>query len=459
MSGPRKTNRAAHLLTGDPSFSVRLRDDITVGRPGNGRISMSGNGRQFPDMPGTALIEALIGNWVTEAFIDRLAESAANPPAVYLMCAKLFSLHLLQAQCMVDGQSLFSLLPAPDWRAWREGVPELPRRLSPRAYLRRAGPHFVLEAPLSQTKCIIHDEKCLAWLMEIVRGDASAPLEDAARTAFYRALALMGALEQDEPHQAAWEFHDLLFFHHSSLGFHDDPIGATWRLKEKLPPAPLFKPCTGECVSLPEPDERTMEMLSAPFAEVLAHRRSGRIPGDRPITIEELGALLHVSARVQDIRDDPAHPCPVSLRPSPSGGALHSLEIYLLVRLCAGLAPGVWRYDPARHRLESVAANGALLDAYIRNNPHALIQGAGLPHLRLVITSRILRDSWKYEKIAYRLVLQDLGCLYQTLSLAATALGLASCILGTVDARRLGAIMRLEPLAEPVIGEMTLSSQ
>ena len=75
-------------------------------------------------------------------------------------------------------------------RAWREGVPELPRRLSPRAYLRRAGPHFVLEVPFSQTKCIIHDEKCLVWLMEIVRGDASAPLEDAAHTAFYRALAL-----------------------------------------------------------------------------------------------------------------------------------------------------------------------------------------------------------------------------------------------------------------------------
>jgi oxazoline/thiazoline dehydrogenase len=76
-----------------------------------------------------------------------------------------------------------------------------------------------------------------------------------------------------------------------------------------------------------------------------------------------------------------------------------------------------------------------------------------------VITSRIFRDSWKYEKIAYRLVLQDLGCLYQTLSLTVTALGLASCILGAVDARRLGAIMKLEPLIEPVIGEMLLSSQ
>jgi len=78
--------------------------------------------------------------------------------------------------------------------------------------------------------------------------------------------------------------------------------------------------------------------------------------------------------------------------------------------------------------------------------------------MRLVITSRFLRESWKYEKIAYRLVLQDLGCLYQTLSLASTALGLASCIIGAVDARRLCEILKLEPLVEPAIGEMTLSS-
>jgi len=75
------------------------------------------------------------------------------------------------------------------------------------------------------------------------------------------------------------------------------------------------------------------------------------------------------------------------------------------------------------------------------------------------MTSRFLRNSWKYEKIAYRLILQDLGCLYQTLSLTATALGLASCIIGTVDSRRLGELMSLDPLVEPVIGEMTLSSQ
>jgi len=321
----------------------------------------------------------------------------------------------------------------------------------------------MLEMPLSQKKCIIHDERCLVWLMETVQGGASPPAEeneDAAREAFYQALWLMDALEQDDKDQVhdAWEFHDLLFFHHSSIGFHDDPIGATWRLKGKLPPAPLFKPCTGTCVLLSEPDGKLEEKLSAPFSEVLANRRSGRLQGNRPISLEELGALLYVSARVQNILDDPARPCLGSQRPSPSGGALHSLEIYPLVRQCTGLAPGAWRYDPERHRLESIAVNDKLLESYLKSNPHSLIPGAGLPHISLVMTSRFLRNSWKYDKIAYRLVLQDLGCLYQTISLAATALRLASCILGTVDARRLGKMMNLDPYAEPVVGEMTLSS-
>jgi oxazoline/thiazoline dehydrogenase len=460
MSERKQTDIPIQPAIKGTSLSVKLRDDVTVEREGNGQISLSRNRRKFPEMAGIPLIESLAHDWMTEAAIDGLAESSADPATLYFLCERLFYLDLLQARCSVDGQPLFSLVPSPHWQAWQEKLPESSGRLSRSACFRPEGHGFVLEMPLSQRKCIIHDEKCLVRLMEIVRGDAFPVFKDEALATFYRALRLMGAMEQDEPtRDAVWEFHDLMFFHHSSMGFHDDPTGATWRLKNKFPPAPLFKPAAGEYVPLPEPDHRLMEKLSAPFAEVLAHRRSGRIPGHRPITIEELGALLHASARVEYIRDDPDLPCSISFRPSPSGGALHSLEIYLLVSQCTGLSAGAWRYDPDQHLLEAVGAGKSLLDAYLKSNPHTMAEGAGLPNVRLVVTSRFLRESWKYEKIAYRLVLQDLGCLYQTLSLTAEALGLASCILGTVDAKRLGAILNLEPLAEPVIGEMTLSSK
>jgi len=451
-------NKKPRLQKSSISLAVKLRDDITMERSGNGRMTLFRAEEKYLDVPDSPLIEALMMSWMTEELIDRLAESSSHPEAVYFLCEKMFSHGLLQAQISIDGQSLLSLYPTPDWRAWKEKMPASLQSLSPYACLRRVGKSILLEMPLSQRKCAFHDENCLVWLMEIVRECAAVSFEDEGRTAFYQALRLMDALVEGETDSAVWEFHDLLFFHNSSIGFHDDPIGATWRLKEKTPPAPLFKSCAGECISLPETNGQLMDKLNFSFAHVLAKRRSRRIPGNRPITLEELGALLDVSARVQEIQDDSINHCLRSLRPSPSGGGLHSLEIYPLVRQCIGLAPGAWRYDPEQHRLESIAANETSLEAYLQSNPHFLIPGAGPPHIHLVLTSRFLRDAWKYEKIAFRLVLQDLGCFYQTFSLTATALGLASCILGTVDARRLGEMMKLDPILEPVIGEMTLSS-
>ncbi len=452
-------NSTPRLPRSGAACSVKFCDDVTRERSAEGRLTLGRQNDKLLDVPAIPLLACLAESWLTEEAMDRQAECSANPLAVHFMYEQLFSLGLLQARFTIDGRDLFSLHPAPHWRSWRESLLAAAPSLSPHACLRRAGHGLVLEMPLSRRKCFLHDEDCLVWLMELIRGGGSPLPEGEARTAFYRALNLMEALEEGNPGHEVWEFHDLLFFHHSSIGFHEDPIGATWRLKDKLPPAPLFKPAKGKSVPLPEPDGELLDKLRSPFAEVLSSRRSGRLPGSRPMTLEELSALLYASARVQAIPADPADPSLRSLRPSPSGGALHSLEIYPLVGQCTGLASGAWRYHPERHRLESVAANQALLDAYLNSNPHDLIPGADRPHIQLALTSRFLRDAWKYEKIAYRLVLQDLGCLYQTLSLTATALGLASCILGTVDARRLGRILKLEPLAEPVIGGMTLSSR
>ena len=445
---------------GSVVLSVRLRQDVKVEAREGGGVTLQRSGVRPLAVPevGALFIEGLAGSWMTEAKMDELADSSADPRAVYVLGARLFSLGLLEARCTLDGEALFSLVPAPDWSEWRKPMPAPDQSLSPHAWLRRDGERFVLGTLLSRRKCLIHHEKCLGWLMGMAVKEGAAHLDDKAYGLFRKALSLTGVLEEDEPASLTWEFHDLLFHHYSSIGFHDDPMGATRRLEGVATPPPLLKECTGVSVSLPEPDAGLMERLRAPFAEVLGLRRSSRIAGDKPLTMEELGALLHASARIQLVRDDPAYPSLVSFRPSPSGGGLHSLEIYPLVYRCDGHPWGAWRYDPGSHRLESVEADESRLKAYMEENPHALIEDSGLPHIRLVITSRFLRNAWKYEKIAYRLVLQDLGCLYQTLSLAASALGLASCILGAVDARRLGEILRLDPLAEPVIGEMTLSA-
>ena len=44
-----------------------------------------------------------------------------------------------------------------------------------------------------------------------------------------------------------------------------------------------------------------------------------------------------------------------SLRPSPSGGGLHALEIYPVVQNMDGLEPGLYHYNPGEHTLETVS--------------------------------------------------------------------------------------------------------
>ena len=45
----------------------------------------------------------------------------------------------------------------------------------------------------------------------------------------------------------------------------------------------------------------------------------------------------------------------LTLRPVPSGGALDELEYYPIIKDCRGIAPGLYRYDPAGHALEPIA--------------------------------------------------------------------------------------------------------
>ncbi|NJM57363.1 MAG: SagB/ThcOx family dehydrogenase [Synechococcales cyanobacterium RU_4_20] len=80
------------------------------------------------------------------------------------------------------------------------------------------------------------------------------------------------------------------------------------------------------------------------------------------------------------------------------------------------------------------------------------------PQVLVVVASRFARVAWKYEAIAYALMLKNLGCLYQTMYLVATAMGLAPCALGTGNADLFSQLIGSEYYAETSIGEFTLGS-
>jgi len=107
---------------------------------------------------------------------------------------------------------------------------------------------------------------------------------------------------------------------------------------------------------------------------------------------------------------------------SPSGGALHPSEAYLLAFHIDGLNPGIYHYQSHTHTLTKIS------DANLSNELGRLLSGQffaeGLS-AGVFATSRFEKIWGKYKHSrAYRVALFDIGHLSQTFQLCATALDL-----------------------------------
>jgi len=75
------------------------------------------------------------------------------------------------------------------------------------------------------------------------------------------------------------------------------------------------------------------------------------------------------------------------------------------------------------------------------------------------ITARCQRVFWKYESMAYAVILKNLGALYATMYLVASAMDLAPCALGGGDSELFASAAGLDPCEEPAVGEFVLGTQ
>ncbi|MBZ4420625.1 SagB family peptide dehydrogenase [Myxococcus sp. RHSTA-1-4] len=354
---------------------------------------------------------------------------------------------------------LFELAPGPP-------PPEQPLRLSRFAYVRRDGEALVLESP--RVRARVHLAPAALPLLAALA--APTPARDAAghaRGNVRAARALVALLararllvpadaegnteEERHPALRLWEFHDLLFHTRTRRPLHGQRLGATHRLAGHVPPLPAILPPRVPVIPLPRPDLDILAREDSSFACVLERRRSERRYGTTPLTHAQLGELLFRAARVRELH--PGGPEERSLRPAPSAGALHPLEIHAVVGACEGLAPGLYRYEPLSHGLEPRAGPTPAVRALLADAR----QGHSPVQVLLVLAARFQRVSYKYEGFAYACLLKDAGVLLQTLTLAATAMGLASCIVGwsnpdTFERAALTPGEEETPVAELVIG-------
>ena len=152
-------------------------------------------------------------------------------------------------------------------------------------------------------------------------------------------------------------------------------------------------------------------------------------------------------------------------RTSPSGGALHPTECYLLARRVDGLAPGLYHYLPARHALQSLPMDDARILADAGKHPAARGKTAldylawiavggqqyfAEAHALCVLAPRFYRNFWKYRRHpkAYRVCILDVGHLSQTLLLSATEAGLGSFVTAAINEVDIERAFGLEPWSE-----------
>ncbi|WP_437587678.1 SagB/ThcOx family dehydrogenase [Sorangium sp. So ce1000] len=223
------------------------------------------------------------------------------------------------------------------------------------------------------------------------------------------------------------------------------------RLGRGEAPPPLTKPPPdeGRAIALPRPARR----LPEPLTEVLARRRSVRTYAPRPLSLPELSTLLHHAARVVRVMIHQSRLGDEALRPFPTAGARSELEIYVLAGDVSGLEPGAYHYDAHRHRLLAIRRRDEH-HARIVRSVHAATGGQlnRDPAAILLVTAVFERVLWKYHELGLSLIYKDVGCLFQTLYLVATAMGLAPCAVGAGDEAENSRWLNLDPLHESQVG-------
>lgn len=214
------------------------------------------------------------------------------------------------------------------------------------------------------------------------------------------------------------------------------------RAKTSPPPPPLKRYPQVRKVALPPP------ATQGDFPQVLLARRTWRNFSASPVTVADLGTLLGLTWGVQRWLESPGigrH----ALKTSPSGGALHPIEAYVLVGRITGLPRGLYHYSADTHRLELLrkGATASQIEEYLgaqwwfRSAPVVVF-----------MTAMFYRTQWKYQSPrAYRVLLAEAGHFCQTFCLVATWLNLAPfCTMALADTRIENAL-RIDGITESVL--------
>ncbi len=428
-----------------------------------------------------ASLKCLASGWVERSELWSMASNrGATSPADMAISLSQHSWTLDQLgflcrlQLAVHGRSLMTIEPLSCAASLDLGgvsrVAGTPR-LSRFAYLQRHDHGLAMESAVAAHRVILHDVSGAALISSLAAAEepaAERALDDEVRLAAIRLLDAAGMLEGSEWAAAAGigdellkmgEFHDLLFHRRSRYGRHDGAFGAEFPYLQSVPSPPALPArLAGTAIPLPLPSERDVRARDLSLTQALERRVSIRQYDGRPVTLPQLGEFLFRCARTRG-RYGPAPaagmPYQACDRPYASGGGIHDLELYLIAGRVEDLPAGAYHYAADRHEFEILPAGEQATAPLLKGAMRA--SGATEPPPVLIkIASRFGRMSWKYRSISYATTLKNVGVLYQTMYLVATAMGLAGCALGSGDDVAAEEALTLAARSEIGVGEFML---
>ncbi|MFF1923584.1 SagB family peptide dehydrogenase [Streptomyces sp. NPDC058221] len=243
-----------------------------------------------------------------------------------------------------------------------------------------------------------------------------------------------------------WSPRELLVHQRSRPGAHDEEVGGVAG-SAGTHDRPAGHTGHGRAIALPRLAPGPAAERDPSLSEVLAARRSVRPDDVRPLSLAQLGELLHRSAGVG----------PSGRRPYPSLGSRYPLELYLVVSGGGDVLRGVYHYDPHDHVLLPLDTGPEQVDGLLAEaRTHAGISQE--PPVLITMTARYDRAAAAYRGTAYTALLKEVGALQQTLYLVATAMGLGPCALAFGDTETAALAFGLDWRAEPGVGEFVVSA-
>jgi len=174
------------------------------------------------------------------------------------------------------------------------------------------------------------------------------------------------------------------------------------------------------------------------LARKLVARHSVREFSPRALTIGQVAQLLWAGQGL--VSSD-------GRRTAPSAGARYPLSLLLVAGDVEGLAPGVYRYDSANHRVTGMLpgdireplASAALGQEWVARAPAVIVMAA---------TERWTTQ--KYGERGVRYVHMEAGHAAQNILLQATALGLGGTPVGAFDDRVVAKLLQLNHDERPL---------